>query len=165
MNTDKRDRKEFKNCHIAQESQIIGDVTIGEESSVFWYSVIRGDNSKVEIGHHSNLQENCTIHVEPGGKVSIGDYVTVGHGAILHGCTIGNESLIGMGSVILDGAEIVNNCLIGASSLVTSNTVIPDGYLAFGNPCKVRRPLTEEEKEKNRRSALSYAEKGRMYFG
>lgn len=161
----KINREEFKGCHISDEAVIIGNVKMGEDVSVFWFSVIRGDNGPVEIGNNSNIQENCTVHMQPGSSVIIGDNVTIGHGTTLHGCSIGNCTTVGMGSVILDKAVIGDNCIIGAASLVTSGTVIPPGHLAFGNPCKVIRPLTEEEKQANMRGALSYKEKGRTYFG
>lgn len=131
---------------IARQSVVIGDVTIGEASSVFYFSVIRGDVEPIRIGKATNIQENCTIHTSTGYPVEIGDYVTVGHNAVIHGCKIGDESLIGMGAVILDGAQIGKQCLIGAGSLVTKNMVIPDGSLVMGSPAKIRRQLTEEEK-------------------
>ncbi len=165
INTKILKRSDFPESYIAEDSKIIGDVKIGAETTVFWYAVIRGDNGPVEIGDRTNVQEGCIIHVEPGSHVTIGNEVTVGHGAILHGCTIGDRSLIGMGSVVLEGAKIGSNCLIGAGSLVTANTVIPDGSLAFGNPAKVIRPLREGELASLIDSANGYVEKGKKYFG
>ena len=165
LNTKIWSGSDFPECYIADECKIIGDVKIGAETTVFWYAVIRGDNSPVEIGARSNIQENCIIHVEPNSHVKIGDEVTVGHGAILHGCSIGDRSLIGMGSTVLEGAQIGKDCLIGAGSLVTPNTVIPDGSLAFGNPCKVIRPIRDGEKTMIMESSKSYMEKGQRYFG
>ena len=165
INTKILKRLDFPESYIAEDSKIIGDVKIGAETTVFWYAVIRGDNGPVEIGDRTNVQESCIIHVEPKSQVKIGNEVTVGHGAILHGCTIGDRSLIGMGSVVLEGARIGSNCLIGAGSLVTANTVIPDGSLAFGNPAKVIRPLREGELASLIDSANGYVEKGKAYFG
>ena len=125
---------------------VTGDVTIGRDSCVLYFSVIRGDEAPVVIGVESNIQENCTVHVSRNMPVRIGNNVTVGHNAVIHGCTIGDRSLIGMGAVVLDGANIGNDCIIGAGSLVTKNTVIPDGSLVMGSPAKIRRNLTWEEK-------------------
>ena len=131
-------------AHIASQSVILGDVTIGADSSVFYYAVVRGDESSITIGKRSNIQDNSTVHV------------TVGHNCVIHGCTIGDASLIGMGSTILNGAKIGKHCLIGAGSLVTQNTVIPDGMLVIGSPAKVKRPLTEEEIQSIYKNAADY---------
>ena len=127
-------------ARIAKQSVILGDVTIGRDSCVLYYAVIRGDDAPVVI------QENCTIHVSHNMPVHIGNNVTVGHNAVIHGCIIGDRTLIGMGAVILDGAKIGNDCIIGAGSLVTKNTVIPDGSLVMGSPARIKRNLTWEEK-------------------
>ena len=108
-----------ENARIAKQSVITGDVTIGRDSCVLYFAVIRGDEAPVVIGEESNIQENCTVHVSHNKPVHIGNNVTVGHNAVIHGCTIGDRSLIGMGAVILDGAKIGNDCIIGAGSLVT----------------------------------------------
>ena len=118
-----------EDARIAKQSVITGDVTIGRDSCVFYFAVIRGDEAPVVIGEESNIQENCTVHVSRNMPVCIGNNVTVGHNA-----------------VILDGAKIGNDCIIGAGSLVTKNTVIPDGSLVMGSPAKIRRNLTWEEK-------------------
>ena len=133
-------------ARIAREAVILGDVAIGAGSSVWYFSVIRGDEASITIGRGTNIQENCTVHVSRNMPVCIGNNVTVGHNAVIHGCTIGDRTLIGMGAVILDGAKIGNDCIIGAGSLVTKNTVIPDGSLVMGSPAKIRRNLTWEEK-------------------
>ena len=130
---------------IAQLSVVTGDVTIGEDSCVLYFSVIRGDAAPVVIGDGVNIQENCTVHTSAGYPVKIGNHVTVGHNVVVHGCTIGDGSLIGMGSVILDGAQIGKHCLVGAGSLVTKHMIVPDGSLVLGSPAKIRRQLTEEE--------------------
>lgn len=135
-----------QSAKIAKQSVIVGDVTIGRDSCVLYFAVIRGDDAPVVIGEETNIQENCTIHVSHNNPVHIGNNVTVGHNAVVHGCTIGDRTLIGMGAVILDGAKIGNDCIIGAGSLVTKNTVIPDGALVMGSPAKIKRNLTREEK-------------------
>lgn len=133
-------------ARIAKQSVILGNVTIGRDSCVLYYAVIRGDDAPVVIGEETNIQENCTIHVSHNMPVHIGNNVTVGHNAVIHGCTIGDRTLIGMGAVILDGAKIGNDCIIGAGSLVTKNAVIPDGSLVMGSPARIKRNLTWEEK-------------------
>lgn len=150
---------------IAKESVIVGDVTIGEKSSVFYFAALRGDEAPITIGSRTNIQENCTIHVDLENPVSIGDDVTVGHNCVIHGCEIDSCSLIGMGSVILNGAKIGKNCLIGAGSLVTQNAVIPDGMLALGSPAKVKRPLTPEELASLTESAEEYVNLAEKLFG
>lgn len=124
-----------KTAKIAKQSVIIGDVTIGRDSCVLYYSVIRGDDTPIVIGEETNIQENCTVHVSRGLPVYIGNNVT-----------IGDRTLIGMGAIILDGAKIGSDCIIGAGSLVTKNTIIPDGSLVMGSPAKIKRNLTWEEK-------------------
>ena len=125
-------------ARIAKQSVILGNVTIGRDSCVLYYAVLRGDDAPIVIGEETNIQENCTIHVSHNMPVHIGNNVTVGHNAVLHGCTIGDRTLIGMGSVILDGARIGNDCIIGAGSLVTKNMVIPDGSLVMGSPARIK---------------------------
>ena len=129
-----RNVKIDKSARIAKQSIIFGDVTIGRDSCVLYYAVIRGDDAPVIIGAETNIQENCTIHVSHNMPVHIGNNITIGHNAVIHGCTIGDRTLIGMGTIILDGAKIGTDCIIGAGSLVTKNTVIPDGSLVMGSP-------------------------------
>lgn len=151
-------------CFIAPSADIFGDVKIGQESSVWFGTVIRGDGKDVFIGKGTNIQDNCTIHEEKYlYPTTIGDYVTVGHGAILHGCTIGNHCLIGMGSIILDGAEIGEYTIVGAGSLITKDKKIPSGVLCMGSPAKVIRNLTEEEKRSIDISAKHYVQISREY--
>lgn len=153
--------KIHENAYIVKESVITGDVTIGEQSTVLYYAVLRGDNAPIAIGERTNIQEHCCLHTDPGCDLIIGDDVTVGHGCILHGCRIGSGTLIGMGSIIMNGAKIGENCLIGAGSLVTENTVIPDGMLAVGRPAKAVKAVSEEHRDLIAASAAEYVETGR----
>ena len=145
-----------EDARIAKQSVIIGDVTIGRDSCVLYYTVIRGDEAPIVIGEETNIQENCTVHVSHNKPVSIGNNVTIGHNAVIHSCTIGDRTLIVLGAVILDGAQIGNDCIIGAGSLVTKNTVIPDGSLVLGSPAKIKRNLTWEEKLGNLENSREY---------
>lgn len=150
-------------CFIADSSEVIGKVKLCEDVNVWFGSVIRGDLNSIYIGEKTNIQDNCVIHVEKSSPVCIGNYVTVGHSAILHGCKIGNYSLIGMGSIIMNNAVIGNETIIGAGSLVTENKQIPPGVLCMGSPAKVIRKLTEEEKENLKNSAEHYVERSKLY--
>ena len=141
---------------VAPGAVVRGDVQLAAGSSVFYNAVLRGDRAAISIGEGTNIQDNCVVHVEYGLPVTVGKNVTVGHGAILHSCTIGDETLIGMGAIVLNGAKIGKNCLIGAGALVTQNTVIPDGSMVIGSPAKVKRPLTEEEMASIRQSPADY---------
>ncbi|MDD3626835.1 MAG: gamma carbonic anhydrase family protein [bacterium] len=138
---------------------IVGDVVIGEKTSVWFNSVIRGDVNYIRIGKFSNIQELSALHVDTGKyPLIIGDYVTIGHNAVLHGCTIKDNALIGMGAIILNGAEIGELSVVGAGALVTENSKIPPGTLAVGIPAKVKRELTPDEKEMIKKSAMHYVE-------
>ena len=148
---------------IAPNATVLGDVTVEKDSSIFFGAVIRGDRKPIVIGRGSNVQDNCVLHVDPDWALRIGENVTVGHGAILHGCTVGDGTLIGMGAIVLNGAVIGKNCIVAAGALVSQNTVIPDGSLVIGVPGKVRRELTEEEIAANLQNAAAYVEEGREY--
>ena len=141
---------------VAPGAVIRGEVHLAENSSVFYNAVLRGDRAPISIGEGTNIQDNCVVHVEYDLPVTVGKNVTVGHGAILHGCTVGDETLIGMGAIVLNGAQIGKSCLIGAGTLVTQNAVIPDGCMAVGSPARVKRPLTPEEMDGLRQSAADY---------
>mgnify|MGYP002689611855 CR=1 FL=1 len=141
---------------VAPGAVVRGEVHLAENSSVFYNAVLRGDRAPISIGEGTNIQDNCVVHVEYDLPVTVGKNVTVGHGAILHGCTIGDETLIGMGAIVLNGAQIGKSCLIGAGALVTQNAVIPDGCMAVGSPARVKRSLTPEEMDGLRRSAADY---------
>lgn len=146
---------------IAREAMVVGDVTIGEDSCVLFYSTVRGDEGTITIGRETNIQESCTIHASIEGDVVIGDNVTIGHQAIIHGCTVGDRTLIGMAATILDGAEIGCDCIVGAGSLVTKYTRVPDGSLVLGSPAKVVRQLTEAEKKDIYRNSREYVKVAR----
>ena len=141
---------------VAPGAVVRGEVHLAENSSVFYNAVLRGDRAPISIGEGTNIQDNCVIHVEYDLPVTLGKNVTVGHGAILHGCTVGDETLIGMGAIVLNGAQIGKSCLIGAGALVTQTAVIPDGCMAVGSPARVKRPLTPEEMDGLRQSAADY---------
>jgi len=148
---------------VAENAVIIGDVEIEENSSVWFGCVIRCEENKIVIGKNTNIQDLTTIHTDHCCSVIIGDNVTVGHNVVLHGCEIGNNVLIGMGTVIMNGSRIGDNSLIGAGSLITQNMVIPPNTLVFGRPAKVIRELTPEEIEKIAISAKEYIELSNEY--
>jgi len=145
-------------CFLAPGSMVIGDVTLGRHSGVWFNAVLRGDISKITVGENTNIQDGCIVHCVHHIPVTIGNYVTVGHGAILHSCSIDDYSLIGMGAIVLDGVKIGKHCLIGAGALVPQNKIIPDYSLVIGSPAKVIRQLTEEEIEHVKRGAYVYTE-------
>lgn len=148
---------------LAPNATVMGDVTVGAESSFFFGAVARSEFVPIVIGQRTNIQDNCVLHADPGLPMTIGDGVTVGHGAILHSCTVGDNSLIGMGAIVLNGAAIGRNCIVAAGALVPQGMVVPDGSLVMGSPAKVRRELTAEEVEANRRSAEGYVREGAEY--
>ena len=147
----------------APSADLIGDVRLGERASVWFGAIIRADNTPIEIGEESNIQDGAIGHSDPGFPLVIGRQVTVGHQAILHGCTIGDRALIGMGAKILNGATIGAECLVGAGALVTEGKSFEAGMLIVGAPARVVRPLTEEERGKLALSAAHYAEKAAHY--
>jgi len=142
---------------IAPTATVIGKVRIGAGVGVWFGAVVRGDGEAIVIGRDTNLQEQVVVHTDPDFPVTVGAGCTVGHRAILHGCTLGDNVLVGMGAIVLNGARIGDNCLIGAGALVPEGREIPAGSLVIGMPGKVVRPLTAEEIERNRRSAAHYA--------
>ena len=152
-----------KSVFIAEGARIVGDVEVGKNCSVWFNAVIRADSNAVKIGENSNVQDNAVIHTSKEYGVQIGDNVTVGHGAIVHGCTVENNVMIGMGAIILDGAVIGANSIIGAGALVTQGKVVPAGSLAFGNPMKIVRQLTEKEVQSIYDNAASYVKKAKNY--
>lgn len=144
-------------------ARVSGEVTIGRGSSVWYNAVIRGDESAITVGEDTNIQDNAVLHTSHDLPLVVGSGVTIGHSAILHSCTVGDNTLIGMGAIVLDGASVGRDCIVGAGSLVTGGTVIPDGSMAFGSPARVVRPLREEEIARNRHDAQAYADRKERY--
>jgi len=149
------------NYYQAQNATVVGDVTLEEGSSVWYGAVVRGDSAPIHIGAGTNIQDNATVHVDRSYPARLGICVTVGHNAVVHGCIVGDNTVVGMGAIIMDGAIVGRNCIIGAGSLVTQGTQIPDGYIAYGNPAKARRPVTPKEVASNRANAKEYFEQAR----
>ena len=148
---------------IADSAQVMGHVTLGPDASVWFGCVLRGDTESMTIGEGSNIQDLTVMHADHGLPLTIGKHVTVGHKVMLHGCTIGDESLIGIGAIVLNGARIGKNCLVGAGSLVTEGKEFPDGSMIMGTPAKVVRQLTPEQIEGLRLSAQHYIDNARMF--
>jgi len=150
---------------VAAGAKLVGAVTVGHGSSIWFNCVLRGDDDAVTIGRYTNIQDGAVIHVQPGGHPAvIGDYVTVGHNAVVHGCTIGANCLIGMGAIILTGAEIGENCIIAAGTLIPEGKKIPAGSLVIGSPGRVARTVSEQDIAAIRESARSYHEKSLRYL-
>lgn len=149
---------------IADTARVFGQVTLGNNSSVWFGAVLRGDADEIRIGHRTNIQENAVVHVDPGFPVNIGNDCVIGHGAIVHGASLANHVLVGMQATVLNGAKIGNCCIIGAHALVTEGMVIPDNSLVMGVPAKVVKQLTPEQIEKVKRNAYHYAELSAQYL-
>lgn len=149
---------------IAPGATVVGDVTIGEESSVWFSSVVRGDINSIVIGARTNIQDGAVVHLDSIYGTQIGDYVTVGHKAIVHACKIEDEVLVGMGAIVLDGAQVGAQSLIGAGALITGGKVIPPGSLVLGSPAKVIRALSAEERGDLKRWAERYVILSRRYL-
>lgn len=152
--------------YIAEGAVVRGDVTIGKGSSVWFNATVRADRAPIVIGEGTNIQDNAVLHVE-GGKVPygvrLGNHVTVGHSAIVHGCEVDDNTIVGMGAIILNGAKVGKNCMIGAGALVTQHKVIPDNSLVMGVPGKIIRTLSEEEIRSNYENAVHYTEEAAEY--
>lgn len=146
---------------IAPGAVVLGDVTLGADVGIWYNASVRGDRGSVVIGRGSNIQDNAVVHLDSGHPVVIGENVTVGHGAIVHGCVIGDNSLIGMGAIIMNGAQIGENCIVGAGALVTQDMQVPDNSLVLGSPARVKRSVTEEEIAANLHNAQLYVEEAR----
>ncbi len=151
-------------AYVAPGAQIIADVTISEGCGVWYNAVLRADRAPVVLGKGSNVQDCSVLHVDYDTPCMIGEYVTIGHNATVHACTVKDYALIGMGATVLNGAVIGKGAMIGAGALVTKGAVIPDYALAVGVPAKVKRQLTEEEIEHNRKNALDYVEEAKSYL-
>ena len=148
---------------IAEGSKIIGNVVIKKGASIWFNTIIRGDIDSIKIGQNTNVQENSTLHIDKGIPLNIGDNVTIGHGAVLHGCTVNNNCIVGMGSTVLNNAEIGENTIIGAGALIPEGKEIPPGSLVLGVPGKVVRDLKEDEINKIKKSAEHYHQLARRY--
>lgn len=144
---------------------VVGDVTLGQNCSVWFNAVVRADEAPITIGDGTNIQDNATLHVSEDKPLTVGKNVTIGHGAILHSCTVGDGALIGMGAVVLDGAVVGENAMVAAGALITPRTVIPAGTLAVGSPAKVKRELTGEEIAANLQNSAGYAARKEKYRG
>jgi len=150
-------------AYVTDEATLIGKVRVEAGASVWFHVTIRGDNEPITIGENSNIQESCVLHTDPGFPLAVGRNVTVGHQAMLHGCTIGDGSLIGIQAVILNGAKIGRNCLVGAGALVTEGKEFPDNSLIIGSPARVARTLTDEDVARMGRNTANYVERARRF--
>lgn len=148
---------------VADSAEVMGKVVLEDGASVWFGAVLRGDNETIHVGAGSNIQENSVLHTDIGQPLTLGRNVTVGHQVMLHGCTVGDNALIGIGAVVLNGARIGNNCLVGAGSLVTEGKEFPDGSLIVGSPARVARALTPEQIAGLQRSAEGYQQTARRF--
>ena len=148
---------------VAPSADIMGAVVLKKDSSIWYQTVLRGDIQSIVIGEGTNIQDGTVVHLDDNGPAIIGDYTTVGHQAMIHACTIGNETLIGMGAIILDHSQIGNQCIIGAGALLTKGTIVPDGSMVLGSPAKVIRPLKPEERATLRPWAEKYIHVARAH--
>ncbi len=147
-------------CFVAENATIIGDVHLSKGCNIWYGAVLRADVGPITLDENANVQDNAVVHIDPGGAVQIGKNVTVGHGAIVHGCTIGDNTLIGMGATLLNDCVIGKGCIVGAGALVPEGMQVPDGSLVVGVPAKIRGTLSEEKAEYAVHNALHYAELG-----
>lgn len=161
----KRRPKIHESCFVAENASLIGDVTLGDGTSIWYGAVLRGDVAPIEIGRYTNVQDLTVFHTEQGLPLHIGDFVTIGHSCVIHGTTIHGHSIIGMGSILLNGSIVEKNTIIGAGSLVTEGKVVQEGELWMGRPAKFVRKLTPEELEKIEASAQHYVENGQAHKG
>lgn len=150
----------MENICIAPNATVVGDVVLHKDVNIWYGAVLRGDNGRITVGEGTNIQDNAVVHDE----TTIGKYCTVGHGAIVHGCTIGDDCLIGMGAIILSGAVLGDGCLVGAGALVTGKTNAPAGSVLLGSPAKIVKTVTREQLEQTRKNAQHYIELGRKTF-
>ncbi|WP_411168564.1 gamma carbonic anhydrase family protein [Clostridium sp. MB05] len=166
MIKDFNDRKPLidKTCYISESVDIIGEVVIEKNANIWFGTRLRGDMNRIYVGENTNIQENSVVHVDFHYETNIGENVTIGHGAIIHGCTISENVLVGMGSIILNGAKISRNTIIGAGSLIPQGKEFEEGVLILGSPAKVIRKLTDEEIESIKKSANNYVELSKKYL-
>lgn len=153
-----------KHCFVAPDAAVIGQVVMGCDISIWFNAVLRGDNALITLGNGTNIQDGAVLHVDPGIPINIGQDVTIGHKAMVHGCDIGDGSLVGMNAVVLNNAVIGKQCLIGANALITEKMVVPDGSLVLGSPGKVIKPIGKAAKEGILRGAQSYVDKIDVYL-
>lgn len=152
-----------KKIFLAPGAHIVGNVSLGENVGIWYNAVVRADMESITIGNNTNIQDNCTLHKGNGFPIVVGEGVTIGHNAIVHGCHIGDNTVIGMGSILLNGAKVGRNCIIGAGALVTGKMEIPDNSMAFGNPAKIIRKLTSKEIMANKENAMEYVKLMKEY--
>lgn len=150
-------------CYVSEEATLIGDVILGERVSILFGAVLRADNEPITIGDDSNVQDNSVLHTDPGAPLNIGKGVTIGHCVMLHGCTIGDGALIGVGAVVLNHSTIGKDSLVGAGAVVTEGKTFPDRAVIFGSPAKAAREVSEDNVERLRMSAASYVRRGAQY--
>lgn len=150
-------------CWVADSAQVMGNVELADDSSIWFGTVIRGDTETIQIGRGSNIQDGSVLHADLGKPLTVGEYVTVGHKVMLHGCTIGDGSLIGIGAVVLNGAVIGKGCIVGAGALVTEGKEFPDGSMIIGSPAKAVRELTQAQRDGLKMSAVFYIENARRF--
>ena len=148
---------------VADSAQVMGEVEIGENSSLWFGAIVRGDTETIRIGDNTNIQDGSVLHADVGMPLTIGNNVTVGHQVMLHGCTVGDGALIGIGAIVLNGAKIGKGCIVGAGALVTEGKEFPDGSMILGSPAKAVRELTPAQKEGLIKSAIHYVENAALY--
>ncbi len=147
--------------YIAPNATVVGEVSLGENVNIWYGAVLRGDSGRITVGEGTNIQDNCVLHE----KTTVGRFCTIGHGAVVHGCTVGDDCLIGMGSVVLNGAELGDGCLVGAGAVVTGKMKAPPGSMLLGSPAKIVRTLSAEEIAGQRQEALDYIERAKQHLG
>lgn len=152
-----------KHFFIAPSADVIGDVVIGDNASIWFNCVLRGDNAQISIGDGTNIQDASVLHVDDDAPINLGKNITVGHKVMLHGCDVGDYSLIGMNAVVLNGAKIGKYCIVGAGALVTENMEIPEGSVVMGSPAKIVKTISDKHKKLLEMSALHYVENGKKY--
>ena len=158
-----RSPADYGAAFVAENATLAGCVRLAKESSVWYGAVLRADTGCITIGENTNVQDNAVLHTGPGLDVKVGKGVSIGHGAIVHGCTVGDNTLIGMGAIVLNGAKIGSDCIVGAGALVTGKMDAPDGSMILGSPAKVVRPLKPEEIEGNQAAMEEYLEAAAQY--
>jgi carbonic anhydrase/acetyltransferase-like protein (isoleucine patch superfamily) len=154
---------ESNQFYVAPSANLIGNVRLGNHASIWWNAVLRADNEPITIGKQTNVQDGCILHTDPGFPIEIGANVSIGHLCMLHGCVIGDGSLVGIGSIILNGAKVGKNCLIGANSLITEGKIIPENSLIMGSPGKVIRQVNDNDLSQMRHNVRSYVKRSKLY--